>query len=134
MQDDERRDAATVFDLNNSVHGQGHRERPAESGSVKSVTLQEVQKALLLSHGEMILCGSDLKAQASADDEGGEYVDQVVEMLAELGHYDEAMEIALSWESDSSAYCLSKMIEVANRNQHQHPDLSQPNSSLIWNG
>ena len=102
---------------------------------MKSVTLEEVQKALLLSHGEMILCQNDLKAQMSGEDNDGEYVDQVVEMLTELGHYDEAMEIALSCKSNSSAYCLSKMIEVANRNNQQQPsDAHQPNSSLVWNG
>lgn len=98
------------------MKGYGYQEMVIESGSIKTVPLEEVQRALLLSHGEAILCQSDLRAQIGGDEGMGEYIDQVVEMLTELGHYDEAIEIALSCKSDSSAYCLSKMIEIANRN------------------
>ena len=63
------------------------------------MTVKDVQKALLLSHGEMILCESDLRAEIGPNDSLSGYVDQVVELLTELGHYDEAMEIALIYGS-----------------------------------
>ena len=113
MQDDEDEGTGTVFHLNDQVRGPGYEDVLLEAGSVSTVTLEEVRRTLLLSHGEVILSEHDLRAQFVGDDGQGEYVDQVVEMLTELGHYDEAIEIALSFQRDSSAYCLSKMVAVS---------------------
>lgn len=87
-----------------------------------------------MSHGEMILCDQGLRAELGSNHDMGLYVDQVVELLTELSHYDEAMEIALSYGSESSAYCLFKAIELSNNNQKQNCAQSHQNSNMIWDG
>jgi hypothetical protein len=48
----------------------------------------------------MILSESELRAELGSNEGLTGYVDQVVEILTELAHYDEAMEIALIYESE----------------------------------
>jgi len=79
-----------------------------------------VRAALLLCRGELLLSKEALKADSP---------DQVVQMLTELGLFDEAIELALSSKLASSAYCLASMIEAFSGGNR---GFENSGSSLFW--
>ena len=93
---EKKRQLETVFDI-------GSEDKDNEGGQLESVNQSDAQNALLLCRGRLLLGQEGLYAHEP---------NEVVEMLTELGLLDIAIEIGLSLKLPSSAYCLSKMIEV----------------------